>query len=94
MVTHVVLLQLKATTTAEEINVALKHLHTLQETIPGIIDVQSGANIARQQNFTYGFVMHFTDRAHLDVYKPHPAHQAVAKELRQLCDALTIFDLE
>jgi Stress responsive A/B Barrel Domain len=93
--THVVLLQLKAEIRPEEIYVALKHVETLQEAIPGIIDVQTGENRSmNHQGYTYGFVMHFVDGEHLKAYAPHPAHRVVSQELVRICSSIIDFDIE
>ena len=39
MLTHVVLLHPKAEVTEDEITTALDHVNTLQQAIPGIVDV-------------------------------------------------------
>src|SRR5438874_11010255 len=81
LLTHVVLLQPKPETTEEQITTALDHVKALQETIPGIIDIQAGRNLSNyNQGYTYGFVMRFIDKEHLKAYAPHPAHQVVSEE--------------
>ena len=63
MITHVVLLQPKAEISNEEINAVLKQVQALQEAIPGIIDVEIGANRSgNHQGYTYGFIMRFVIR--------------------------------
>jgi heme-degrading monooxygenase HmoA len=95
MVTHVVLLQPKAEIREEEIHTALKHVQTLQQAIPGIIDVQIGENRSmNHQGYTYGFVMHFVDEDHLKAYAPHPAHRVVSNELVRICSSIIDFDME
>jgi quinol monooxygenase YgiN len=94
MITHVVLLQPKSSTTPEELAVALDHAKALKHTIPGIISIAAGANRSSyQQGYTYGIIMHFIDEAHLEAHHSHPAHQAVVEELDRLCLQIVDFDL-
>jgi hypothetical protein len=46
------------------------------------------------QGYTYGFIMHFVDRDHLNAYAPHPAHRVVSDELVRICHHIIDFDLE
>ena len=95
MITHIVLLQPKPDISHAEINAVLKQVQTLQETIPGIIDVEVGPNRSmNHQGYTYGFIMHFVDRDHLTAYAPHPAHRVVSDELVRICHHIIDFDLE
>jgi hypothetical protein len=94
MITHVVLLQPKSNITEEQILLALEHVQSLQNAIPGIIDIQAGKNLnASNQGYTYGFVMHFADIEIYQNYAPHPAHQPVSQELQRLCEHIIDFDL-
>jgi Stress responsive A/B Barrel Domain len=94
MVTHVVLLQPKPETTAEELAAAFEHVRALQQVIPGIVAISVGGNLsAYHGGFTHGIIMHFVDEAHLNAHHPHPAHQAVVEELDRLCQQTIDFDL-
>ena len=58
MIAHVVLLQPKTETTPQEIEQVLEQVRTLQHSIPGIVDVQAGANISKNhQGYTHGFIL-------------------------------------
>jgi len=95
MINHIVLLQPKPEITEEEITTVLSHVQNLQQHIPGIVETQAGKNLsATHQGYTYGFVMRFTDAEHLKAYAPHPAHQVVSKELRDICQSIIDFDIE
>ena len=95
MVTHVVLLQPKPEVPGNEIITALVHVQALQDTIPGIVDVQVGKNMSNyNQGYTYGFVMKFVDVEHLKSYALHPAHQIVSQELQRICQKIIDFDIE
>ena len=94
MVTHVVLLQPKPETTAEELAAALERVQALQQVIPGIVAISVGQNRSEyHRGFTHGIIMHFVDEAHLNTHHPHPAHQAVVEELDRLCQQTIDFDL-
>ncbi len=94
MIAHVVLLQPKTETTPQEIEQVLEQVRTLQHSIPGIVDVQAGANISKNhQGYTHGFIMRFVDEAHLQAYAPHPAHLPVSEAIRRICSQVIDFDL-
>ncbi len=94
MITHVVLLQPKATTTSEELALLLERVQALQEIIPGIVAISAGRNHSMfHSGFTHGIIMRFVDEAHLEAHHPHPAHQTVVEELDRLCQQTIDFDL-
>ena len=94
MITHVVLLQPKASTTNEELTAFLERVKALQQVIPGIISVSVGENRSIYHGgFTYGIIMHFVDEAHLQAHHSHPAHLIVVEELDGLCQQSIDFDL-
>lgn len=97
MVRHILLLQPRPETTAETIEACRAGLAGLVGTIPGLLDFHWGANFApaeRQDGFTYGFSMDFTDRASLAAYGPHPAHVPVAAQVRGAFDKIVVFDFD
>jgi quinol monooxygenase YgiN len=94
MITHVVLLQPKVTTTEEQLAVFFNHVGDLQKQIPGIISISAGKNRSPYASaYTHGIIMRFTDEAHLQAHHPHPAHVAVVEELDRLCEGSIDFDL-
>jgi antibiotic biosynthesis monooxygenase (ABM) superfamily enzyme len=94
LITHIVLLQPKPETTSEETEAVLEQVKALKGKIPGLIEVQVGANgHTAHQGYTYGFVMRFVDDEHLKAYSPHPAHRVVSPELRRLSTYLLNFDI-
>ena len=55
-------------------------LKGLQKAIPGILEITVGTNFSeRSQGFTHGLLVRFQDRAALDTYIPHPAHEDARK---------------
>ncbi len=94
MITHVVLLQPKVSTTNEQLTAFLQHVLTLQQVIPGILTISVGENRSDfQGGFTHGIIMRFVDETHLQAHHTHPAHVAIVTELDQLCRRSIDFDL-
>ncbi len=78
MVEHVVLFKWKEGADPTAIAAAIGALQRLKQQIPGIVDLTCGENFStRAQGFQCGLVVRFTDRAALEAYGPHPAHQDV-----------------
>jgi len=94
MITHVVLIQPKVSTSNEQISVFLQRVLTLQEEIPGILSISVGENRSiYHEGFTHGVIMRFVDEAHLQTHHTHPAHVALVTELDHLCQQSIDFDL-
>ena len=94
MITHVVLLQPKVSTTDQELTAFLEHIQALQQVIPGIVAISVGENRSIYHGgFTHGIIMHFVDETHLQAHHTHPAHVAVVTELDRLCQQSIDFDL-
>jgi hypothetical protein len=75
IILHVVLLLPRPEATEEELQHAMELARDLQRSIPGIIDVQAGANTnPNNQGYTYGIFLRFTDEDALKAYFPHPPH--------------------
>ena len=80
MIEHIVLFKWQETATPEAIEAAVTELRALKGKIECIVDLSCGVNFSeRAQGFTHGLVVRFTDRAALDAYGPHPAHQHVVQ---------------
>ena len=94
MITHVVLLQPKVSTTDQELTAFLERIEALRQVIPGIVAISVGENRSNfHGGFTHGIIMRFVDEAHLQAHHTHPAHVAVVKELDRLCLQSVDFDL-
>ncbi len=96
MVEHIVLFKWKAEATAEQITVAVAALRGLKEQIPNVLDLSIGENFTdRGQGFTHGLVVRFPDKAALEVYGPHPAHQHVVQTfINPIRESLLALDYE
>ncbi len=80
MVEHIVLFKWRAETTPEQIAQAVEGLKGLKESVPNVLDLSVGENFCdRAKGFTHGLVVRFPDKAALEVYGPHPAHQHVVQ---------------
>ncbi len=98
MIEHIVLLKLKANVTENQTQELLDGLNKLKEVIPGMLDVSGGYNNSpegKSDEFTYGFIVRFSDVAARDGYLPHPEHQELARNLvRPIADDVLVFDYE
>jgi quinol monooxygenase YgiN len=94
MITHVVLLRPRVSTTHEELSAFLEHVQALQEKIPGILSLSVGENRSDfHGGFRKGIIMRFVDETHLKAHHTLPAHVAVVTELDHLCQQTIDFDL-
>lgn len=81
MVEHVVLIKAKPEATEEQKTRLIAELGALKDKVPGITGLSVGRNFSeRSQGFEIGLVVRFVDRASLDAYGPHPAHQEVVQQ--------------
>lgn len=81
MVEHLVLFRWTAEAPAEAIAQVMDELRALRGQIPGVRDLTCGENFSpRSQGFTHALVVRLEDRAALEAYGPHPAHQRVVQE--------------
>jgi hypothetical protein len=62
--------------TQEQKTRVIAEIRGLQGQIPGLLETAVGMNISpRGQGYELGGVMKFADKASLDTYGAHPAHQ-------------------
>lgn len=92
---HVVFFKFKDTATEEQvvgIEQAFIELSRQVETVKGF---EWGTNVSPEglnDGFTHCFLVTFKDRAGLDVYLPHPAHEAFVAKLKPLLDKVCVVD--
>jgi hypothetical protein len=61
----------------------------LQGKIPGLLETHVGTNISpRGQDYEFGGVMKFVNKAALDAYFPHPIHRALGEWLMPLIEPI------
>ncbi|MCH8295069.1 Dabb family protein [Candidatus Poribacteria bacterium] len=98
MIEHIVLLKLKPDTTEQQVRTLTNALLKMADEIPGIEDISAGMNNSPEEKnngFTYGFIVRFSDVAARDAYLPHPVHrQAAGEYLRPIVDDVLVFDYE
>ncbi len=96
MVEHLVLFKVKDSANQEAIQAMQAALKGLQQAIPGILEITVGANFSeRSQGFTHGLLVRFADRAALDTYIPHPAHEAARNDyILPIVDDVLVVDYE
>jgi hypothetical protein len=88
---HVFAFQWKPGTSDTQKDQAAKEIAAFQGQIPGLLQTHVGPNISpRGKGYTFGGIMLFKDKAALDAYVQHPAHQALLKWLVPLIDAVEL----
>jgi hypothetical protein len=88
---HVFAFQWKPGTSEAQKDRAAKEIVAFQGVIPGLLQTHVGPNISpRGKAYTFGGIMQFTDKAALDAYVQHPAHQALLAWLVPLIDAIEL----
>lgn len=96
MVEHIVLLKLKSDVTSEQVDALPDALAKMKDEISGIESITAGTNNSpegKSQDYSFGFIVRFTDEAARDAYLPHPFHQKVAGEqIRPLVEDVLVFD--
>jgi hypothetical protein len=85
MVEHIVLIKFSPETTKEQKEELIRRTLQLKNMIPGILDIQQGFNFSnRSQGYEIGLTVRFKDKASLDHYGPHPAHQEIVTYLKKI----------
>jgi hypothetical protein len=88
---HVFAFQWKSQATEAQKEKAVSDIRAFQGVIPGLLQTHVGPNISpRGKGYTFGGIMQFTDKAALDSYVQHPAHQAPLKWLMPLIEAIEL----
>jgi hypothetical protein len=88
---HVFVFQWKPGTSEPQKDRAAKEIAAFQGLIPGLVQTHVGPNISqRGKGYTFGGIMQFKDKASLDAYVQHPAHQALLAWLVPLIEAIEL----
>lgn len=95
---HIVMFQFKPTATPEQI----KEIETEFAKLPKEIDTikafecgkMDNAEVGLNDGFTHAFLVTFKDKADLEKYLPHAAHQAFVTKLKPLLEKALVFDYE
>jgi len=97
VVEHIVLFKLKPDATQEQRDELVSVLKRLKENVPGILELTAGVNFNTERGKGYSVALNvrFPDRAALEAYGPHPAHQEVVeKYVLPLCEDIVVADYE
>jgi len=96
MIEHMVVFKFNSETTPGAVDSLRQALMGLKEQFEGIVDLTFGENFSeRGKGFTHGLVVRFKDKAALDEYLPHDAHQAVVRDrVLPILDELVVVDYE
>ena len=88
---HAFAFQWKPDVTDAQKQRAARDIAALQGQISGLLETHVGENISPHgKGYTFGGIMRFRDKASLDAYPEHPAHQALLVWLKPLIDAVEL----
>jgi len=91
MYVHMFAFRWKPGVTQEQKNRVLAGIRGLQGQIPGLLETAVGANISpRGKGYELGGVMKFADKASLESYGAHPAHQKLLSWLMPLIEPIEV----
>jgi hypothetical protein len=91
MCIHVFAFRWKPEVNEEQKRRVILEIRKLQGQIPGLLETWVGKNFSpRGRGYELGGVMKFADRASLDAYGPHPAHQQLLSWLLPLIEPLEV----
>ena len=94
-VEHIVLLEFQEDADPAAIEAAVAGIHKLKGAVPGVLEVKTGKNFTdRAGAITHAAIVTLEDKAALEGYGPHPAHQEVAGALRAIAKSLMAVDFE
>jgi hypothetical protein len=91
MIIHTFAFRWKPGATEAQKAEAVRSIQAFQGQIPGLLATYVGDNFSpRSEGYELGGVMHFPDRAALDAYTAHPAHQTLLRWLQPLISPLEV----
>ena len=96
MIEHIVLVHFKPEVTDEQKADIRQKLLALKDAIPGILDINTGANFSdRSLGYDTALRVRFESKAALEAYGPHPKHQEVVQQMQQAgVESIVIADFE
>ena len=95
MLTHVVLMQLRADAPEADIADLDDKLRDLAARLVGPDSYTLGTNATEEpfaQGYDFGFVIRFHDRQALAAYHGHPDHQPISDAVQSLSTTFLVFD--
>ncbi len=96
MVEHIVLFRWSPGVSEQAVAETLQALEGMKTKVPGIVDLNCGEDFSgRSDGYHVCLRVRFTDRAALQAYEPHEAHQHVVQNfIRPICEKVLAFDFE
>ena len=92
---HVVLFKFKDSATTEQVTALEKAFADLAGKVNTVKEFEWGTNVSPEglnDGFTHCFLVTFADKAGLETYLPHPAHQEFVSKLKPLLDRVCVVD--
>ncbi len=95
MIVHVVLMRLRDDASPEQLGHLAERVRELAESIAGPESCVIGPNVTDEllsQEYEFGFVVRFADRAALAAYHADPAHDGVSRAIQKMSRTVLVFD--
>lgn len=93
MIKHIVLFQFRDPDVC--VPVARQKLHALEAVIPEIVSMETGRDfLGSARSYDMALIVTFRDRAGLEAYDKHPAHQVVREYIHAHRTASVAVDFE
>ena len=92
---HVVLFKFKDDAKPEQVKAVEDAFIGLAKKVETVTGFEWGTNVSpenKNEGFTHCFLVTFKDKAGLEVYLPHPAHEEFKTTLRGILDKVCVFD--
>ena len=94
MMTQILLLQLKPTTTDSALATFFKGVQGMQQHIPCLLAVATGENHSTaHRGFTHGIILHFEDEPHMRDVMNNEVYGKMLEKARTLCEQLVTFEV-
>jgi hypothetical protein len=92
---HVVLLKFKDTAAPADVKQVEAAFVALKAKIPQVRALEWGTNVSPEgldQGFTHCFLLTFKSKADLEIYLPHPEHQAFVTLVKPVLEKVLVVD--
>ena len=95
MITHIVMLKAKPTTTKEQLEDIKNKLEELPKYIKELKHMEAGLNFKESDRaLDLALISRFDTKDGLSVYATHPAHLEVVDLIKELCEYTRVVDYE
>jgi quinol monooxygenase YgiN len=92
---HIVLFKFKDSASREQVAAIENAFRALPSQISSVQAFEWGTDVSPEglaDGFTHSFLVTFADRAALDIYLPHPAHQSFIELLKPQLEKVLVVD--